>query len=253
VRKAEFDGTWSVVNVLRILMEPAAYFEDVASSTGLANPTAFVMVHAAILAAAAYVAHAAAAVPLEWKAASYEVTASLVAGAALWAAAAALAALVVSHGTAAALHPLLLLSGGDGGYRGTYAGVVYGSVPLTLLATAGYVVERTMPEYGLMAAWLSVAGALWFVGTCAVGLTRLHRLEGLGTVVGVAAPLLLVTLGLLMIRHVQTAGSAAETGPVRYARVTIGRVIGGPEAKPGSGRTASGMHHRAQDRSRAAR
>lgn len=175
------DAMWSLDTLLRILVEPAGFFRDRRSDCAFSHVASFCMIHAVVLTvvgfAAATIGEAAAGNITGTTAESLRTVSIL----AICAAAAAMAALIVSVALAGLLHPIVMLVGGRGGYRATYAAVVYGAAPAGLTFVLGLYLAQLMPNSGGpgFAVWLNVAGMLWSVALFAMGVTELNGMNAL--------------------------------------------------------------------------
>ncbi len=190
-------AAWSVATVLRILLEPSGVFNEAAYGVRWSSVAAFVVIHGATMAVVATIAASVGArsiAPVAWDADS---VIHVIATAAAYAALAALVVLALSVIVAGAFHPLMRLCGGSGGFTATYTVVGYGTVPATVLFTCGFCMTELLPDTAGWDVWLSVAGVLWSCVAMAIGIIRLHSLDGIGAATAGSLPLILVVATFL--------------------------------------------------------
>ena len=182
---------WSLETLLRILVEPAGFYRDRSGDCAFSHVASFCMIHAVVLTvvgiAAGLIGQSALAVAAATLAEALRVVSTI----AIWATIAALLSLAASVIIAALMHPVVLLVGGRGGFKATYAAVVYAAAPAGLTCVLGLYLPEVMPDGGgsAISVWLNVAGALWSVALFAMGVTELHRMDALGGSIVTIAPL----------------------------------------------------------------
>lgn len=227
--------TWSTALVLRVLLEPSVLFEELRGRTPWGLCAAFIMIHAAVVTAVGSIAAGLGLYLQAGEVPDYYGTVRMLATAASAASIAAGLALVLSALVAVVLHPVAVLCRGYGGFSATYASVVYGAVPAGVATACAYSIAVLMPELRDLTPAIIAAGVLWTCAVCAVGLVRLHQLDGLGAVVSAVAPVGLAAVIMLWL--------AAPGGPVqnlwsthpvaRKASTTLRRLLPEP---PGAAR-----------------
>lgn len=244
-RYVEYDGNWSVAAIIRVLLDPAPLFEELRIGADLSTASAFAVVHGALLAALWYLADSAGLMMTDQARAA----ASVVASAAIWAAAGGIIALVLSHVMASLLHVPVWAGQGRGGYRATYLALVYSSVPATLLLMGGWIVGRFFPELAILGTLLGIAGVAWTAVLCATGLVWLHDLRGLGSVLAVMAPLMLLALLALSTHAMTLDAQASPSRPLQRVKIALHRFVPASVSKAmtdltGGSRNDDGPQHR---------
>ncbi len=182
---------WSLETLLRILVEPAGFFRDRRDDCAFSQVASFCIIHAVVMTvvglAAGFIGAAAVGQAPDTLADSIRTVSAL----AIYAAVAALASFALSVAIAALLHPLVWLLRGTGGFRATYASVVYAAAPAGLLFVLGVYVAELMPEESgaSIAVWLNLAGALWAVALFGMGVTEMNGMNALSGSLVTIAPL----------------------------------------------------------------